>query len=425
MSTAALSGLRRRAAARVRRLGERLDRRSAARRMQWLQHDLGRRRPEAKAVVVADKQPTEHDVAIAERLLAAHEAAARTAPSQPDAAREDVWTEILARQSNFASILAAGDPRRLAAYLCNVSRHDAAVGITQGDAEYERIVSDAPYRAFVALMAKDKLVSLAEAVGALPPENPEQGPFGESIHLDPADLVARISARLGIDVAPPDVDGGLLKLDTGRGLFGERDANAIYTAHLLARTLDGVRSARVCEIGGGSGRVAYWSRRLGLRSYTLVDLPRVNVVQGYYALKSLPSDEVVLYGEQRGATAGERLLILPAHAIGEVPERSYDLVLNQDSFPEMAAEVVAGYLRWIESRCVGTLLSINHESKPPYGAGREHISVPELARAAGCYRLVDRAPYWLRTGYVVELYRLAPSLPGRSPGGRSPPLGGV
>jgi len=392
---------------RIQDLRLRLDVRARVRRRSVLQHTGGHAGRRVAPVVVADKVATAQDVAIAERLLAAHRAAVDSAPPPPASAREDVWTTNAAHQGRFAGILDDGDPGRLAAYLCNVSRHDAAVGITQGDDEHRRITHDHAYRDFVGLMAKDKLVSLGEAVGAVAIENPEQGAFGHSLDCDLAALVEGIGARLGTDIAPPDVDGGLLKIDTGRGLFHERDANAIYTAHLLHRTTRDIPAARVCEIGGGSGRVAYWSRRLGLASYTIVDLLGVNVVQGWYALKSLPADAVALYGEDPPGAAAGRLQILPAHAVAEMDGPLFDLVLNQDSFPEMSAATVTDYLHWIGRCCSGSLMSINHESKPAYGAGLEHVNVPEMTAASGGFELTYRFPYWLRRGYVVELYRIA------------------
>jgi len=59
----------------------------------------------------------------------------------------------------------------LARYLCNMSRQDATIGTVQGDQEFKKISRDSNYRQFIALMTKDKLVSLAEAVGAIPCEN--------------------------------------------------------------------------------------------------------------------------------------------------------------------------------------------------------------------------------------------------------------
>jgi hypothetical protein len=378
---------------------------SRARRRSIIQHRYGLRPPAVSGGIVPDKLPTEHDVVIAERLLRAHVAGERDRP-RDEPSGPDVWTDITATQSRLAAVLARGAPQELARYLCNVSRHDASTGITQGDAEFARITRDASYRRFVLLMAKDKLVSLAEAVGVHAVENPEQGAFGASLRADSGQLVERIGERLGIDITPPDVDGGLLKLDSGRGLFGERDLNAIYTAHLM-HAIVGTAPARVCEIGGGSGRVAYWSHRLGLTDYTIVDLPHVNLVQGYYALKSIPGEQVLLYGERPSAEGPSQLLrIVPPHAVDDLAGPPFDLVLNQDSFPEMNVAIVDGYLRWIRGASAGLLLSINHESKPAYGQGLTHVSVPERIAQCGGFVLQQRFPYWMRRGYVVETYRV-------------------
>lgn len=380
----------------------RLSREEGRRRRMVIQHAWSQTRPTAAGGFVPDKVPTTEDVAIAGRLLAAFRAASEDEEGAPIEDPAAVWTQISRRQHRFASILGRGDAEELAAHLCNVSRQDASEGITQGEAEYERLVRDRFYRSYVLLSAKDKLVSLAEAVGARAVENPEQGPFGAALHEDPTELVTRIGERLGVAIAPPDVDGGLLKLRTGRGQFGERDLNAIYTAWLLSSLSASRAATRVCEIGGGSGRVAYWSHQLGLRAYTIVDLPRTNVVQGYYALKSIPGNRVSLYGERE--TDGLR--ILPARAIADIREPTYDLVLNQDSFPEMSPETVADYLAWIRTCCSGRLVSINHESKPSRGDGVSQVSVPESIEKLGGFSLEQRFPYWLRRGYVLEVYRV-------------------
>jgi hypothetical protein len=374
------------------------------RRLQIIQHDLGGRSVAAAGVIVPDKTPSAEDVAIAERLLRAFRAATEGSEAGSSSQTPDLWTIITAEQGQFASVLRRGDGAELAGYLCNVCRHDATIGIVQGNDEYARIVSDRSYRDSIALMAKDKLVSLAEAVGSLPVENPEQGPFGMNLHVDADDLVAGISQRIGIDITPPDVDGGLFKLSTSGGLFGERDANAIFTALLLRRLSYGSGTPRICEIGAGSGRVAYWSRRLGSSSHTIIDLPHVNVVQGYYLLKSVPAERVRLYGEDSSAVAPE-LTIWPNHAIGELRDAEYEIVLNQDSMPEMSRSTVDDYLRWIGRTCRHLFVSINQESRPTYGDDLQQVSVPEAAAAVGGFELLDRYPYWLRRGFVVELYR--------------------
>jgi len=211
-----------------------------------------------------------------------------------------------------------------------------------------------------------------------------------------------------VSVSPPDIDGRLLKLRTSHGLFGERDLNAIYTALLTERMscrLGVTGPARICEIGAGTGRVAYWSMRFGAKSYTIIDLPQVNVLQGYYLLKGLGADRVALYDEAWTHSAERMVRILPAHATWERRGDEYDIVLNQDSFPEMDSDTVEDYLRWIGATSARGLLSINHESKPTYGPALVQVSVPEVIEHLGGFELLDRYPYWLRKGYVVELYR--------------------
>jgi hypothetical protein len=385
-------------------------------RRRLVQHRGHRRRIPA-SVIVPDKRPTGEDVAIAARLLAAHRAAAADAPG-PAGERLDEWTINYEQQGQMATLLGRGDPAELAAYMCNAARHDATHGFLQGQYEYERLMRDAAYRRWVVLMTRDKLHALAEAVGAAPIENPEQWPPASRTPIDSALLVEAIERQLGLSIAPPDVDGGLLKLATARGLFSDRDLWGIYTASLLRDALADRQAACVCEIGGGAGRVAYWSYRMGLRAYTVIDLPHANAVQGYHLLKVLPADAVVLYGEQGWEDALDRVRVLPTHAAATAAGHGYDLVLNQDSFPEMHPSTVEDYLRWIGRVCPGGLmLSINHENKARYGRllrPRErdlaHVCVPEVVERMGGFRRLQRAPYWLRRGYAAELYRVGGGL---------------
>ena len=259
----------------------------------------------------------------------------------------------------------------------------------------------------------DKLVSLAEAVGAIPLENPEAWSASSDLRRDPGELVECIERRLGLKLAPPDSDGGLFKLITPHGLFADRDLWGIFSAHLLQGALSNRVAPCVCEIGGGAGRVAYWSHRMGITAYTLIDLPHASAIQGYYLLKNLPPKRVVLYGEPGWESATDRVRILPVQVAATTDGHRYDLVFNQDSFPEMHPGTVDDYLAWARRVCGdGLLMSVNHESKAPYGRFLElrpklaHISVPEATERIGGFERLQRHPYWLRRGYVAELYRV-------------------
>src|SRR5690606_39293177 len=81
----------------------------------------------------------------------------------------------------------------------------------------------------------------------------------------------------------------------------------------------------------------------------------------------------------------------------------FDLVYNQDSFPEMHPDYSIGYLRTARG-VAPALLSINQESEGVQTAEARMPLVSDLVARAGGYRRVYRFPHWLRVGYVEELY---------------------
>ncbi len=146
---------------------------------------------------------------------------------------------------------------------------------------------------------------------------------------------------------------------------------------------------------------------MGVSSYQVFDLPHMNALQGFYLLKALPEAEIVLFGEERKTEGSPHILISPNSQIHKSGPGVYDLVLNQDSFPEVNKAAVLQYLSWIRQSSRQCFLSINHESKPPSGGSlNAQLSVPELVREAGGFDLKLRIPYWLRRGYVAELYQI-------------------
>ena len=355
---------------------------------------------------IPDIEANAQDISIAERLLAAYKRACADAPTG-SVQHYDVWSYIRKRQATFFDLLESEDAKPLAQYLCNMSRHSATHGTVQGDDEYEKLIKSSAYRRYVNLMSKDKLVSLAEAIGALPVENPEQGIWGKSLSISTDNIINRIEDVLQMRIAPPNIDGGLLKIMSTRGRFHERDCNALYTAWLLRNFTAEQAAPRLCEIGGGVGRVAYWSNRFGLRDYTIIDLPHINVLQGFYLCKALPDVNVRLYGE---ASNGAGLSVMPDFTITQIADRNFDLVLNQDSFPEIHGDVVRAYLRWI-LKAGQKFLSINHESRPSSVGEENQISVPELIAEVGGFDRLMRSQYWLRKGYVVEMYDTRKNMP--------------
>lgn len=346
-------------------------------------------------LVTDDLAPSPADVTLAQRLLVSYRAAhaAEHGHQQPV---NDIWTDIRSVQSDYLALLHHGTAVELAEYLGRMYRTSATHGTAQGAIEHERLTVSTTYRNFLSLYIKDRLASFAEAVGAVAVENPEQ-PIGSSLLSRPAhELILAIEERTGQSLQSPDIDGGLFTLRSGTRSIHERDLFAQFVARELQ---DREGTGRICEIGGGIGRAAYWSMRYGSTAYTIVDLPHINVLQGYYLGRAISADQIRLFGEPASNAA---IKLVPYFAIDEVKE-DFDLVLNVDSFPEIDASIVDKYLSWTKLKA-RALLSINQEAKAPKLDGVRQSSVPELVEASGGFRRQSRTPFWLRRGYVTELY---------------------
>jgi hypothetical protein len=87
------------------------------------------------------------------------------------------------------------------------------------------------------------------------------------------------------------------------------------------------------------------------------------------------------------------------------PSGAFSLTLNQDSFPEITQCLVVEYLRRIERTTDKYFLSINQEAQAPMESRRQN-SVPAMIRNFEHLHRLYRIPYWIRKGYVEELYEL-------------------
>ena len=334
-----------------------------------------------------------------------HRATEREPVVSTDSAN-DVWGG-LARlyHGELLALLRAKNPVALAEYLCNMSRRGATVGITQGEPEFRKASASRRLRDWGALFILDRLVALAEIVGALRMENPEQGSWGENLYAEPDELIGKLESALGIGIMVPEVEGCLFGLETRSGRLHFRDITALYAAWRIRTITSHLEEASICEIGGGVGRVAYYCAKFGIRSVAIFDLPFVNVLQGYFLIRALPGANVVLYGEKMPED-GQAIRILPGWVLGDVPPKTFDLALNQDSFPEIERSIVRQYLREIGRTSRSHFLSINHEAETPIeGSTATQLVVGDVVKEVGGFERLYRFPCWVRAGYLEELYR--------------------
>jgi len=351
--------------------------------------------PSGSIPVLTEAAPGAPRVDIAARTVAAF---SRSAP----VAAGPVWDALLAGpQCDLAQWLARGDADSFARDLAAFGRSEAAQGFFGGAGQHRRC-ADPAFAQLLAAWTHDKTLSLAEAVGAVRLELPENGAWGESIAIPTAELFAAIEARLGVDLTPPTHVGAYLGIDAGGRILQMRLLEAIYAAWRIKQLADvnGVRG--VCEIGAGAGLTAYYAALFGIEDYVIVDLPTMNAVQAYMLLGSRIGDRVALHGEDRAAA----IRILPPEAFAGLTRGTIDLLYNQDSLPEIEVNAARAYLRDAARLGIRLFLSINQEAHLPFEGGCQR-SVPELIADAGGFVLRSRHRHWLRQGYAEELYASA------------------
>lgn len=325
------------------------------------------------------------DAALVGRIAAAYSASLVTMAS----ARDSVWLSAFAdMKAAMHAILASGETPRIALLLRDPAASTWFYGF-DGLAQNLLRPDDPAWMDRVRFENYDSLLRLAEAVGAYRLENPET-PAPMRAVPDVEEILAAIDRRIGIRLDFPNPFPREVGLVTSRGIASYRALQAVYQAWRIGDLLAERRDARVLEIGAGLGWTAYYAWRLGIRDYTIIDIPMTAAAQAYFLGRVLGDGALRLYGE----TGEGCLRILPPVALLDGDDR-YDLVLNVDSLPEMSRKTAQRYWDAIAARA-GVFLSINHEAND--------VTVRDLY-SSGSPACVCRAPYWMRRGYVEEVIR--------------------
>lgn len=339
------------------------------------------------------------DVLLYQRLITAYQKATSIKSDQGDG----VW-EVFSNafHTQLATYLKNGDCENVGLILGKMFKDPVTTGLMLGEGTY-LATRKAPY--FTALDWHDKALSFGQAAGVIGVQNPEQGEYGTILDFDSVDVLSKTVERLGLDPLPPQI-GALFGVKFRGGVIPVNHLLHLYTAHRVSTILPNKNDACM-EIGGGVGLLAYVMAAMGFKEYCIVDLPLVNVIQGYLLLKSKFAGRVQLYGENKIETES-RIRIFPSNHVNEIPNKSFDLIINQDSLPEMGRETMIAYLKSIQKISRQYFLSINQEAQASQGLGLDSAQgwVHEACRNESGLSLVYRAPYWMRKGYVEELYNV-------------------
>jgi hypothetical protein len=344
------------------------------------------------------------DIEIASQLQQEWRVLAATKRSDDFIGRKSMWQSISAsRHRTILGLLNGCDPRQLAEHLVNLQKLAASEGLSQGERAYRDFVEASPYgRRAAVLPFQDMLGSLAQYLAVIPGECSEYGSDGDVMGTASDELVAKVETALGFSIVPPTVFDGLFGLLIGGRILHGRDIQALYAA-LRVIEASGMSRPRVCEIGGGLGKVAYNAWMLGVRRYSIVDLPTVSAMQYFYLRRTLPAVEVRFCHPTHLNTDRDGIdLFFASHMQTGVFLLS-DIVLNCDSFPELGTDVCRKYFALI-GNWAPLLLSVNQESnKEIRGPADRQVIVGKLLTEFGFTRLY-RFRSWIRRGYIEELW---------------------
>lgn len=332
-----------------------------------------------------------------ERVITAYRRALADEPTPPAPC---IWERLTREKRGFLDSLARGDIPVVQRAFASLFRGPLVWGLGQVHESHPELLRQSG-GCFLHLKFTDALVNLAEAVGTARVTNSEQDGVQ---HLQPLNvnleaLWQDTVRRMGFEPSFPEV-AGAYGFDLGGRLVTIDSLVHGYTVWRL-RQLGAARDSRIVEIGGGYGCLAALAQQAGLTGYTILDLPWVNALQGYFLIRALPAGSVRLYGETSG-----NVQILPYWKVTEVPDRSADYLVNTDSLPEMGMETARHYAREIHRALRGLFLSINQEAKSNPGTGYANQGcVREIMEEHGGFRTLARHRAWMRGGYVEELFQ--------------------
>lgn len=254
---------------------------------------------------------------------------------------------------------------------------------------------------FVGGSGKKEITKLAQALGICGVSNPENDayygckvlPPANVEHLTTDEVLDAIQTKLPFAIDFPPFNGNCPTVELTK--YGVAANQHIFYLWVLKRVLELCPdpSSGILEIGSGFGTLGYYLDRVGYKDYTSVDLALINACQTYSLYKNLPRRKILLSGDVEDPfdlQHQDSIKLLHSTDFHDVPKNRFSIMVNMSGLTEMGVEQASLYM---QSDCAPILLSINHEVNP-----YRVIDIPQDRK------LIYRNLFWLRTGYVEELY---------------------
>lgn len=305
---------------------------------------------------------------------------------------ESMWKAFFASHHNSIHQALIGDELDIVAKVFRDPKTtDLFYGFDILTKSYNKNFNSDKVRNTYAKVCFDGLVRFAESVGAIGIDNPEawSNQVGNPFVVE--NVLEQIAKKCW-SFSVPNPYPGEHGLETSRGVLSYRVPQALYQAWRIKQLVKDVKNPKILEIGAGLGRTAYYAYELGIKDYTIVDIPITAASQAYFLGRTLGEEFIQLEGEQCDESSQKIKILSPHTFMNEV--KTYDLILNADSLTEMDDSTAKGYWEKIKSS-TNIFLSINHEIN--------RYSVKDLIADDLSIFAVSRHPSWMRKGYVEEL----------------------
>lgn len=349
-------------------------------------------------------QPSEINKIIAARIIREYEGIKKKENSSPSLVpKESMWGTLrLEHYSALRSLIESANTHDLAIYLSRIFRTETVNGYSYGTT-FNRW----PHRwCYLPVAIELSAVTLAECLGLLRAETHEQGSIAFWRKLMSEDeLIEKLENYFGFRIESPRVGDPRGIIFGGRFLTRETCSH-LYSAHRMTEVIlrqKMTQPLRIVEIGGGYGGTCYWLRRLlgnQVERYVIVDLPEVGVVQSFF-LGSLEPESLIIRSEELSGIVSP-IQLIPHFELDSINFRP-NIVINQDSMPEMPESEVSRYIGWLESNLDGLFISFNQEAYSPW-KGELQVHVPSIVMRHPCFKRLSRETSWDRRGYVEEVY---------------------
>jgi hypothetical protein len=245
-------------------------------------------------------------------------------------------------------------------------------------------------------------IKLAQALGVCGISNPENDAYhgcnilsrANVANLTIDEILDKIQTRLPFQIDFPPFSGNCEQgLQTKYGITSNRH---IFYLWVLKRIIELCpdKNSSIIEIGAGFGLLGYYLDKIGYKDYTTIDLARTNACQTYFLARNLPERRLIISGDVDNPfdlKYKDSIKILHSTDFKAVPKNRFSIMVNMDGLTEMGIEQATQY---IQHDCSPILFSINHEVN--------NYRVFDIEQPLK--ELKYRYPFWLRDGYVEELY---------------------